>query len=406
MNRRALAFGFLLVVPATPAAAIDFSFDGYGDLRFVSPPGDGSYLYGDLGKLRFGYDNGRPNVHFTEAVGEVHAIILPELTATADVRVNPEYGPAVDLLEAWVRYRPISTSEWRWSVKAGAFFPPNSLENDEIGWTSFWTLTPSAINSWMGNELRIIGTEGSLQWRREGGTLTLLAAIYGWNDNAGEFMTDRGWNFDDRPTGLFEKERVPDETVILQHGTPPDSESLFKQIGSDPGWYVDLSWEPDEMGGVELMRYDNDANPAAKNSDGDVAWHTSFWDLGLNTQFGKITVLAQAMTGSTVIQPAPAFRLDTNFSSAYALAGIDLDDWWLAGRVEYFQTRTHAPGPPSPLSEEGNAETLSASWLPRKWLRVTGEALIVNSTRPERVLAGDPAFQSEKQLQLAARVYF
>src|SRR5258705_9405197 len=57
-------------------------------------------------------------------------------------------------------YRPVSTSAFRWSIKAGAFFPPISLENTEIGWTSPWTLTPSAINAWVGEELRTIGLEG------------------------------------------------------------------------------------------------------------------------------------------------------------------------------------------------------------------------------------------------------
>ena len=50
------------------------------------------------------------------------------------------------------------------SVKAGAFFPAISLENDDLGWTSPYTLTPSAINSWIGEELRTIGSEGILRY--------------------------------------------------------------------------------------------------------------------------------------------------------------------------------------------------------------------------------------------------
>ena len=61
------------------------------------------------------------------------------------------------------RRRPVS-----WSVKAGAFFPTISLENDDLGWTSPYTLTPSAINSWIGEELRTIGSEAhaALRHRR------------------------------------------------------------------------------------------------------------------------------------------------------------------------------------------------------------------------------------------------
>ena len=49
-------------------------------------------------------------------------------------------------------------------MKAGAFFPTISLENDDIGWTSPYTLSASAINTWIGEELRTIGTEGTLRF--------------------------------------------------------------------------------------------------------------------------------------------------------------------------------------------------------------------------------------------------
>src|SRR5215472_13062115 len=182
----------------TTSQAADFSYNLYGDARFVLPPSDSSYLDGGLGKLRFGDDDGRPNVHFVEAIAEARAQITPEVLAVATGRFDPNFGPAADLLDAWVRYRPVSTTEWLWSVKAGAFFPPMSLENEEIGWTSFWTITPSAINSWVGSEIRILGAEGTLQWRRASGTITLIGALYGWNENAGELIAERGFNLDDR----------------------------------------------------------------------------------------------------------------------------------------------------------------------------------------------------------------
>jgi hypothetical protein len=388
----------------SPAWAVDFSYSLYGDARVIVPPSDRSYLDGGLGKLRFGDDDGSPSAHFVEAIAEARAQITPELLAVATGRFDPNYGPAVDMLDAWVRYRPVSTTEWLWSVKAGAFFPPMSLENEEIGWTSFWTLTPSAINSWIGSEIRIIGAEGTIQWRRENGTVTLIGAIFAWNENAGELISERGWNLDDRVTGLYERVRLPDASVVLSGGTPPDHEQLFKQFDGNPGWYLDLSWEPEDIGGFELMRYDNNADPTASRGD-DVAWHTSFWDLGFRTQLGKLTLLSQALDGTTIIQPSPVFRLDTNFRSAYALLGLDMDTWWLAARVEWFQTRTHTAGPASPLSEDGHAGTLSASWQPKKWLRLTGEFLLADSTRRERLLEGEAARQIETQFQLAVRIY-
>jgi hypothetical protein len=329
-------------------------------------------------------------------------LVTPELMMTATARIEDDYGPALNLIEAYMRYRPVSTNEWRWSMKVGAFFPPMSLENDQVGWTSFWTITPSAINSWAGAELRIIGAEGTLEWRRESGTLTLVGAVFGDNDPAGVMMADRGWSFDDRVSGLFGPERLPDASAF--GGPPPVTAHLFTEIDHRPGWYVDLSWEPTGIGGFEVMRYDNDADPT--NVQGDqIAWHTRFWDVGFEKQLGKLTLLAQGMSGATTIEPSPFFRQTTDFKAAYALAGYDMDEWWAAARFDVFQTRTTASFP-SDLNEDGHAFTLALSWLPKKWLRFTGELLSIDDTRAERVLVGEAPHQIETQFQLLARVYF
>src|SRR5512135_2801335 len=94
--RGALA-AVVLILPA-PAVAADISFNGMLDARFFVPPADGSYLVGDLGKLRFGYDNGNASTQFVQALGQGRAQITPELLASATARVDPNYGPAVDLL--------------------------------------------------------------------------------------------------------------------------------------------------------------------------------------------------------------------------------------------------------------------------------------------------------------------
>jgi hypothetical protein len=402
MSARALfAFAFL-IGGAADAAAADFHFDAYADARLVLPPKTDSYMDGALGKLRYGDDDG--TFHLSDVIGQARVQIVPELMASATARINTEYGPALDLLEAYVRYRPVSTNEWRWSVKAGAFFPPGSLENDQLGWSSFWTITPSVINSWVGYELRTIGTEGTLEWRREDGAIKLVGAVFGWNDPAGVLIADGGWNFDDHYTGLFEHSRIPDASAISQHRTPPVYANLFTEMDNSPGWYLDLSWTPTDIGGFNIMRYDNRADPTVIK-DGQIAWHTTFWEAGFRKQLGKVTLLAQAMSGATLIQPSASYRQNTDFRSAYVLAGYDLDAWWLAARLEVFQTRTQATFP-SALNEDGYALTLSASWMPKDWLRLTGELIAVDDTRQQRVVVDEAPHQIENQLQLLTRVYF
>src|SRR4051812_48620014 len=107
----------------SPAEAVEFHFDGYADLRLIVPSDQKSWQDGFLGKLRYGAEDNKPELRVAEAVGQAVVLLAPELTALAVVRIEPEQRTFFDVLEAYVRYRPVSTTAWRWSVKAGAFFP-------------------------------------------------------------------------------------------------------------------------------------------------------------------------------------------------------------------------------------------------------------------------------------------
>jgi len=63
-----------------------------------------------------------------------------------------------------LQYRPYPRAGYRLRVKAGAFHAPVSLENRAPGWDSPYTLSYSALNSWLGEELRTIGLEAQLDW--------------------------------------------------------------------------------------------------------------------------------------------------------------------------------------------------------------------------------------------------
>jgi hypothetical protein len=162
----------------TGARAADFSFDGYVDARMILPSGEKSWLDGGLGKLRFGSTQPYPNFRIAEVVGQLVLDVTPALQVVSVLRVEPEQRTGVDLLETYLAWRPQASGSWQWSAKAGAFFPTMSLENSDLGWTSPYTLTPSAINSWIGEELRTIGSEGTLKYHSSWGTLSAIGALY------------------------------------------------------------------------------------------------------------------------------------------------------------------------------------------------------------------------------------
>src|SRR6185437_6111030 len=95
------------------------------------------------------------------------------------IRAEPLDRDVIDPLEIYASWHSGADDYGvSWSAKAGAFFPTISLENDDLGWTSPYTLTPSAINSWIGEELRTIGSEGTLRWKSEkAGTFSATGAL-------------------------------------------------------------------------------------------------------------------------------------------------------------------------------------------------------------------------------------
>ena len=390
---------------------INLEIEGLADLRVVVPSNEMSYLDGGLGKLRWG--TSEPHPALGPQVGGMYLRgilgITPELVAVADIRADTQQQNPFDVIDAFVRWRPVSTSPWRWSVKAGAFEVPVSLENTGIGWTSEWTLTPSAINSWIGDELRTIGTEASLEWRGDVDHLQILGSAFAWNQPAGVAMAERGWTFDDHPTALFDRLRLPN--IVQQQLTRPGNPVArrfaleFDQINSSPGWYAGVSWERTDLGRLALLRYDNLANPAT--FDRQFAWRTKFWSLGYSTDIptplGDIVLLAQGMIGSTVITPRGT-PSTTDFYGFYALVGLERGDWRYALRVDRFGTDEDFPKPT--LHEHGASGTAAVTWAPMKWLHVVGEVLVADYWRNQRTLEGLPPHAVETQVQVAVRLSF
>jgi len=402
--------GTLSIVALLPSCALaqDFEFHGYVDFRAVSPANETSWTDGGLGKSRFGDGNGLEG-RFGGAALSATWHFASEWVAVADAQVQSEAHPQVDLLDAYLRFRPVSTTPWRWSAKLGVFFPPISLENDGVGWTSTWTLTPSAINSWVGEELRTVGAEVDVEHRGANSTFEAGAAVFGSNDPAGELLAARGWSLSDLTSGFRASVREPDVYAALIGSDGSTDYRPFDEIDHRLGWYADLSWKSPAYGQLTLLRYDNRADPTRFEIYDErqvFAWHTRFWSLGAKTRVGDVVLIAQAMDGDTAFEPGPGFYLDTKLHAGYLLAGWDLGAWRPALRVDLFSLRQLPDSLDAPLSEHGNAFTFALNWRPRDWLRVTGEVLRIDSTRNQRMLEGLAPRQIDNQVQLSVRLLY
>ncbi|HET7064784.1 MAG TPA: hypothetical protein VFI49_10975 [Rudaea sp.] len=399
-------------VPIILAAAMasahgqDFDVRGFADFRLVSAAGETSWTQGGLGKTRYGGGDDSARVGGAAVVASWHP--APAWLAVADLRYEPQADSTFALVEAYLRYRPVSTDPWRWSFKLGEFFPPISLETDGVAWTSIWTIAPSAVNTWVGEELRVVGGEARLEHRGETNTFEGGAAVFAANDPLGEILAARGWAMGDLVSGFGSHLREPDNYATSIGSTPPRRYDPFLEIDHRVGAYADLTWRSTEFGRATLLYYDNRADPSAYHTfnQGDhlFAWRTKFTSIGATTAAGRLVLIAQGIAGTTEIAP-PGFRGETHFAAAYVLAGWNLGAWRPAVRVDAFMTRQDPASPPS-ASEHGNAITLALNWRPLDWLRLTGEALRIDSTTDQRLAIGLAPRQIDTQVMFNARLLF
>ena len=398
------AWAMLLLLSACGSAAAELELHGWLDLRAVHPGDTPGWVDGGLGKLR--WDGSGDGARFGGAAVQAHWTPQSALLLSASAQVQDTDRGTADLVEAWARWRPVSTTPWRHSLRAGLFFPQVSLENDALAWTSPYTLTPSAINSWVGEEIRSLGLEYRLERRGPRDTLEAALALFGGNDPAGELMAVRGWSLSDLVYGLGSSIRTPD--LSARDAPPPRRFDPFVEVDDRIGWHGELAWRRGERARFTLMRYDNRADPSTTTVfEGHeiVSWRTRFWSAGGLLRSGGLVWIGQGMVGDTEIRPSPFFRTETGFWSAFLLAARDAGRWRPALRLDLFGTREH-PSDGDGVREHGRALTAALGWRPRPWLRVTAELVHLRGARSERILAGLPERFSGTQLQLSFRTYF
>jgi hypothetical protein len=400
--RRVASLGVLLLALPTLARAQALQWHGVLDLRATTTGGEPNWMHGGYGKLRWGGADSALQLGGAALVLE--APFAPAWFARATVQAQADDGGGLELQEAWVRWRPVATGRWRHALKAGLFFPPVSLENDGVGWTNPWFVTSSALDSWVGEELRSTGVEWRAEHRGDVDTLEFALTAFGGNDTAGELLADRGWSLSDRVTGVFGAIRTPDPTAF--DAPPPRRFDPFVEIDHRVGVSAEATWRRPGLDRITLLRYDNRADPSTETHYGahDVyAWRTRFTSLGWTRSGTDSTWLAQAMRGDTVIAP-PGFRARTGFWAAYVAWARTSGTWRPAVRVDAFG----ADQSPDYLSdrEHGHALTVALTWQPKADWRLTAEAIAVHSVRDDRAAVGRDPRQDDAQLQVSWRWFF
>lgn len=389
------------------SAASPHEFTAQVDLRLVAIDSPlTSFVDGGLGLLRFDEEHDGLQLGFLmlDYAGPVTDTVRATITlfATDDGDKNP-----VDLNEAFIEWRPVPSSTWRWRSKLGAFYPPISMENRGIGWQSVYTLSPSAINTWVGEEIRTIGGEVSLTNAGAGVgrpfDFGLVLGIYGWNDPMGILLRQRGWALHDRQTPLFG--RLP-QTEVVQFG--PDQLEFFAEIDNRPGFYVGAEFSYHDRIVLRALRYDNRGNPDATNGT-EYAWASRFNAYGMRLELpGNWTLIAQRMDGDTGVAPSPDGRGGgiIDYWSDFALIAKTFGRQQVSLRHDRMYVETVRGAAFFDSWQDGHAWTLAYFLdLNDSW-QIVAEALRNDSRLRQRRLAGLPTTAVEDSVQLAVRYTF
>ena len=228
----------------------------------------------------------------------------------------------------------------RLRLRAGAFFLPGSRENVDALWENAYAITPSALNSWLGEELRPIGIDAAYTHR----SLTAGATIYRGNDTFGAIPVVRGWS-------------LRDHWITLGEWIPVDAE-YFTSVSAENdhrlGWAARGVW----IGTNALVQLTHIDNRADGHDYGRLFnWGTHFDIVSAEYTKDDWTFAAESGWGPSFLI-VEGQKFTTDLRATYALVSRRLPRGRATIRADWFRAATHA-----------RALTLAYFWTPPGRLR-------------------------------------
>lgn len=313
------------------------------DLRAAYSQTGTEWLDGGLSKTRYGSSDG---AGFDAELADLSVLWTPTLSASLSAHLHlqsgPDQGVDASIVEGFLKYRILPIDGWRLSAKAGRFFPPVSLEHDGAGWSLQRTLTPSAINSWIGEEVAVVGVEARASKRFGDHIVDFRSAAFGYNDTAGALLAYRGWalhNVKSTFNGAFNVPNVgaSNPELIDQASVTEPSRELDDQFG----FYGFAKWRYSDQTEVTGLVYDNLADPMTLEN-GQYGWSTRFVNIGVRHHFtNSIEFTGQAMFGETEMGPRiwvnNTRAIDNEYGSIFVMGSWrPSDEDVVSGRIETF----------------------------------------------------------------------
>ncbi len=302
---------------------------GSFDFRAVHTGSDGNWKNGGPGISSYGSLLGSPNSSDTsfkipriamvaDMVGDKN--LSAHLQLNYDDLPDPRQNSTnLGLTEAFVQYLGGEC----FKIRAGVLIPPVSMEHSSRSWSTRYSVTPSAINTWIGEEIRVNAVESDFSLFHSGESeLHLLIAPFSNNDPAGSILAWRGWALHDYQHRIGSRLRFQSDVPTSLSSSGWDTP--YKEIDGRMGVYEKLGWKLNDQWLFDVFNYDNmgsSSNQDPNSFGGDFAWATRFTEFGIEwNRDGPLTLVTQYLFGGSKAQNATTTVTNITYDAFYILA--------------------------------------------------------------------------------------
>ncbi|GAC13188.1 hypothetical protein [Aliiglaciecola lipolytica] len=351
--------------------------------------------------------------HDENGVGIQQALLYANIDLTSDLTLDavanyyPDGEQHLGFSQLALNYKPLSPDKIKFKGRVGFFYPRLSLENVDKGWLSPYTYTQSAINSWVGEEMRTLGLELSLyspgRARRSPWSWEVTGGLFQGNDPLGTLISWRGFAMHDRQS--LNNDRVqfaPYSTVIdpdfIWH---PNYVEPFHELDQRWGFYLGAHLNYFNQSALRYYYYDNQADPLSVNRQRLYGWRTKFHSLSAQHKFTSQTrLISQWMSGSTVMGLSYVF---VDFDAWYLMLSHTIAEHRISLRYDRFIVSEDDIFPTDPNSSDGYGLTLAWRYdITDKW-QIGVEQHMNKNTAQNRVLLNLPIDANQHQTLLVTQ---
>ncbi len=342
-------FACAIAVPLAAQTPSSFQLHGFFTARGIRVTSQPSWTAGGWGRFDVGGsaadDHSTVNVDIAQLGADWMPTTWLDVHADGIARHEPSEtkGRRAGLVQA---YAEVFTNHVRFRV--GNFWLPTSRENTGPLWTSPYTITYSAWNTWIGEEFR--PTAADLQFSPNF-YFTVGGTAFRGSDTTGTQLAARGWTFGNRLT-------VYNEALPVTDGTT--SKPIMHDLDHHNGYAERVRLQLPERATLQVAHVDNRAR-LAPEIDGQTPWSTRFNVISASAgQSSPQTIAAEWASGSTKVGfPGGSYQLD--FKTGYVLLSQKSGSARWTVRYDRFWTQSHRRAADDSSYENGHAITVA--WL-------------------------------------------